>query len=54
MRETINRLLAHLTAQEDKALQDAFRPGRPARSRKAIKFDAETDDVSYDKLFDED
>lgn len=54
MRDTINRLLAHLTAQEDKAQPEALRPGRKARSKKAIKFDAETDDVSYEKLFDED
>lgn len=55
MRETLKRLLAYISLQE-KTPPDAAAPKRPRRGKpaKRLKHESETDDVSYEKLFDED
>ena len=55
MREKLKNLLAHVTLQDNSASEgEAGKPGRGTARGKKLKLDSETDDVRYEKLYDED
>lgn len=55
MRETLNRLLAYVTMREETPQDGAAARRRDrGKSKKRLQHESETDDVSYEKLFDED
>lgn len=55
MSDKLKRLLAHVTTQEETPPEAGSpKSARRGKTRKPAKLDSEADDVSYDKLFDED